>query len=287
MRHIFLETVAAEDAIEAIAEKTEGMDLAEIWKEYGYDIVIAVLILVVGWFAVKWICNLLQKTFVKRDVMGTSTKLLSTVIKFVLYFNVVLIAASVLDIPTTSVLALFSAFALSFSLALQDSLSLFASGVIIILSKPFTIGDFVEIPSEGISGFVSTVGLIHTRLVTGDNREVIIPNSLVTGNTLVNYSKMGLRRLDSTFSVSYNSDIALAKKTIMEVLEAEPTAEKEPKPTIMVTALSSSSVDIICKVYVKWDSYESLRGILNEKIKLAFDEKGIAFPYNQLDVHVK
>ncbi len=287
MRPVFLEAMSTEDAIEVIAEKTEGMGLSDIMREYGFDIIVAILVLVVGWFVVKWLCDIIQKAFVKREVMGTSTKMLGTIIKFVLYFNVVLVAASVLNIPTTSVLALFSAFALSFSLAIKDSLSLFASGVIILLAKPFVAGDFVEIPSEDVTGFVSTVGLIHTRFITGDNREIVIPNSIVTGNTLINYSKMGFRRLDLTFSISYNSDIALAKDTILEVLELEPLAEREPKPTVMVTALGASSVDIICKVYVKWDSYESLRGLLNEKVKLAFDSKGISFPYSQLDVHVK
>lgn len=287
MISVNMETEAAEDAFQVITERTEGMSFSEIWEKFGMEIIIAVAILIAGWFFVKWLSDTLQKALIKRGAVGASTKMLNTLIRFVLYFNVVLVAASVLDIPTNSVLALFSAFALAFSLAVKDSLALFASGVLILMSKPFSEGDFVEIPSEEVSGYVSTVGLIHTRLRTWDNKETVIPNSIVTGNTLINYSKMGIRRLDSTFSISYSSDIALAKRTILEVLENEPLAEKEPKPVVMVTALGASSVDIICKVYVKWDDYETLRGIVNEKVKLAFDERKIDFPFSQLDVHVK
>ena len=287
MKPVLLTASETEDAFQVISERTEGMNFGEIWEKFGLEMLIAAAILIFGWILVKWLSNALQNALIKRGAVGASTKMLKTIIRFVLYFNVVLVAASVLDIPTNSVLALFSAFALAFSLAIKDSLALFARGVIILLSKPFIEGDLVEIPSENVKGYVSSVGLIHTRLKTFDNREVIIPNSIVTGNTLINYSKRGLRRLDLTFSVSYSADIALAKRTIREVIEAEPLAEKEPEPVVMVITLGESSVDIICKVYVKWDEYDSLLGILNEKVKLAFDSRGIEFPFNQLDVHVK
>ena len=126
------------------------MNFGEIWEKFGLEMLIAAAILIFGWILVKWLSNALQNALIKRGAVGASTKMLKTIIRFVLYFNVVLIAASVLDIPTNSVLALFSAFALAFSLAIKDSLALFASGVIILLSKPFIEGDLVEIPSENV-----------------------------------------------------------------------------------------------------------------------------------------
>ncbi|MBR5310498.1 MAG: mechanosensitive ion channel family protein [Oscillospiraceae bacterium] len=296
MRNIFLsvdEAVAASESggtnesINAFLDTLGKMEISEIISKYGEKILWAAVTVIIGSVLVNWAVKIAMNYINKTGLAAGATKFLKGIITFLLYFLVILTAASVLDIPVTSVLAIFSVFTLAFSLAIKDIIALFASGITILASKPFSAGDFVEIPEEGVSGFVSEVGLIHTHLFTADNKEIIIPNSIVAADTLINYSKIGLRRLDSIFSVSYKEDFEKAKRVIREVVEKEPLVAKEKEPFIMVTALGANSIDIVCKVYVKWDNYETLRCSLNEKVKLAFDENNIEIPYSQLDVHMK
>lgn len=290
MKRILLTTAIGEESektLDAFLGSLEKMEPSEIVTKYGERLLWALVILIIGFVLVKWALNFIMKRVEKSNLAAGATKFVHGIIAFLLYFIVILTVASTLGIPITSVLAIFSVFTLAFSLAIKDIIALFASGITILASKPFKSGDFVEIPEEGISGFVSDVGLIHTHLFTADNKEIIIPNSIVAGDTIINYSKIGLRRLDAVFSVDYGDDFEKAKSIIKEVVENEPLVEKEKDIFIMVTSLAPSGIDIVCKVYVKWDSYEKLRCSLNEKIKIAFDKNGINIPYNQIDVHMK
>ena len=290
MKRILLTTAIGEESektLDAFLGSLEKMEPSEIVTKYGERLLWALVILIIGFVLVKWALNFIMKRVEKSNLAAGATKFVHGIIAFLLYFIVILTVASTLGIPITSVLAIFSVFTLAFSLAIKDIIALFASGITILASKPFKSGDFVKIPEEGISGFVSDVGLIHTHLFTADNKEIIIPNSIVAGDTIINYSKIGLRRLDAVFSVDYGEDFEKAKSIIREVVENEPLVEKEKDIFIMVTSLALSGIDIVCKVYVKWDSYEKLRCSLNEKIKIAFDKNGINIPYNQIDVHMK
>lgn len=273
--------------LDAFLETLKKMEPNEIMAKYGEKLLWAIVTLVAGAILVKWVLRIVMRYVEKSELAAGATNFIRGVAAFLLYFIVILTAASVLGIPVTSVLAIFSVFTLAFSLAIKDILALFASGITILFSKPFNAGDFVEIPEENVSGFVSEVGLIHTHLFTADNKEIIIPNSIVAADTLINYSKIGYRRLDAVYSIGYDEDFEKAKSIIRNVVDSEPLVEKDRDIFIMVTAMAPSSVDIVCKVYVKWDNYESLRCSLNEKIKIAFDENGITFPYNQIDVHMK
>ena len=275
------------ESIDAFLNTLEKMEFKEIITKYGESFLWAIITAIIGMFLVRWAINFIMRYVEKSNLAPGATKFLRGIVAFLLYFVVILTAASVLGIPVTSVLAIFSVFTLAFSLAIKDIIALFASGITILASKPFNAGDFVEIPEEGVSGYVSQVGLIHTHLFTADNKEIIIPNSIVAGNTLINYSKIGLRRLDSVYSIGYGEDFEKAKKIIREVVDSEPLVEKEKDIFIMVTAMGQSSIDIVCKVYVRWDSYETLRCRLNENVKLAFDANKIEIPYNQIDVHMK
>ncbi len=296
MKRILLtaeEAVAASESsvgtenLDAFLDTLEKMEPSEIISKYGEKLLWALVTVVVGALLVRWVLKIVMRYVEKSNLAAGATKFIHGIVAFLLYFIVILTAANVLGIPVTSVLAIFSVFTLAFSLAIKDIIALFASGITILFSKPFNAGDFVEIPEEGVSGFVSEVGLIHTHLFTADNKEIIIPNSIVAGDTLINYSKIGLRRLDSVFPIAYGEDFEKAKAIIRKVVEEEPLVEKEKDVFIMVTAFGQSSIDIVCKVYVKWDSYETLRCRLNEKIKLAFDENKIEIPYSQIDVHMK
>ena len=273
--------------LDAFLETLKKMEPNEIMAKYGEKLLWAIVTLVAGAILVKWVLRIVMRYVEKSELAAGATNFIRGVAAFLLYFIVILTGASVLGIPVTSVLAIFSVFTLAFSLAIKDILALFASGITILFSKPFNAGDFVEIPEENVSGFVSEVGLIHTHLFTADNKEIIIPNSIVAADTLINYSKIGYRRLDAVYSIGYGEDFEKAKSIIRNVVDSEPLVEKDRDIFIMVTAMGPSSVDIVCKVYVKWDNYERLRCSLNEKIKLAFDENGIEIPYNQIDVHMK
>ena len=275
------------ESLDAFLETLKKMEPSEVVAKYGENLLWGIVNIVIGIILTNWVINIIMRHIEKSELASGATKFIRGVVTFLLYFIVILSTANVMGIPITSVLAIFSVFTLAFSLAIKDIIALFASGITILLSKPFNAGDFVEIPEEGISGFVSDVGLIHTHLFTADNKEIIIPNSIVAGDTLINYSKIGLRRLDSVFSIGYGEDFEKAKAVIRKVIDEEPLVEKSKEPFIMVTALGPSGIDIVCKVYVKWDSFETLRCSLNEKVKKAFDENGIQIPYNQIDVHMK
>lgn len=276
----------ASSAIGVLEERTRGMSIAEIWDKYGYQIIAAILVLALGYFIAKAAGRFVKKYFAKKDAATGFTKFTVGIIKFVVYFSALLFAASIMDIPVTSVLALFSALALAFSLAVKDTLALFASGVMIVLSKPFVVGDFIEVPSENVTGYAEEVGFAHTHLRTADCKEVIIPNSIIASNTVLNYSRMKVRRLEMVFPVDYASDIALAKKLILEAAEEEPLVEKDRGKTVMVTNLASSAIEILFRAYVPWDSVVEAKGKLNEKIIEKFRENNVKFPFNQLDVHV-
>ena len=278
---------ASAKTMEALNDTLKKMEPGEIVSKYGERFLWAVITFVIGSIVVNWALKKIMSKVKSENIAPGATKFIHGIAAFLLYSIVILTCANMLGIPVTSVLAIFSVFTLAFSFAIKDIIALFASGITILASKPFNAGDFVEIPEEGVSGYVSEVGLIHTHLFTADNKEIFIPNSIVAGDTLINYSKIGFRRLDSVFTISYGSDFEKAKQIIREAVENEPLVEKEKDIFIMVTAMGPSGIDIICKVYVKWDSYETLRCRLNEKIKIAFDENKIEIPYNQIDVHMR
>lgn len=277
----------ASDAINVIEERTKGMSIAEIWGKYGYQMIAAVVVLVLGFFLAKAAGSFVKKYFVRRDAATGFTKFTVGILKFVIYFSALLAAASVMDIPITSVLALFSALALAFSLAVKDTLALFASGVMIVLSKPFAVGDFIELPSEEVSGYVKEVGFAHTHLRTADCKEVIIPNSVITSNTILNYSRMEVRRLELVFPVAYDTDIAFAKKLILEAAEEEPLIRNDKPRTALVTNLADSAIEILFKGYAPWDSIADAKGKMNERVIEKFRANNVEFPFNQLDVHMK
>lgn len=286
MRINFL-SASSENTIGLIEENVRGMSLAEIWEKYGYRIIAAAVVLIMGYFIAKAAAGIVKKYFIKQQASTGFSKFTVGIMKFLIYFAALLAAASLVDIPVNSVLALFSAFALAFSLAVKDTLALFASGVMIVLSKPFVVGDFIEIPSEEVKGYVEEVGFAHTHLRTADNKEVIIPNSIVTSQTLLNYSKMEVRRLELVFSIAYDSDIALAKKLILEAAEEEPLISKDRLRTATVNNLGSSAIEIVFKGYVPWDSIADATGKINERVIEKFRRNKVEFPFNQLDVHMR
>jgi small conductance mechanosensitive channel len=174
---------------------------------------------------------------------------------------------------------------LAIGLALQGSLQNFAAGFMLLIFRPFKAGDFVE--AAGTSGIIETIGIFSTKLYTGDNKEVIIPNGAIYSSNIINYSSRQTRRIDMIFAVSYSDDIRLAKETILKVISEDKRVLTDPAPEVAVGELAASSVNFVVRPWVKADDYWAVKFSLNENIKLAFDANNITIPFPQTDVILK
>jgi small conductance mechanosensitive channel len=197
---------------------------------------------------------------------------------------VVLAALGQLGVQTTSFIAVLGAAGLAVGLALQGSLSNFAAGVMIIIFRPFKIDDYIE--GGGVSGVVKAIHIFTTTLTTPDNKRVIVPNSKMMGDNIVNYSAEGTRRVDLTASISYGDSIDKAKAALMDLLAKDPRVLKDPAPFIGVSAMAESSVDFAVRPWVKVEDYWDVFFALNEAIKKRFDAEGLSIPFPQRDVHL-
>ena len=201
------------------------------------------------------------------------------------YITLFLIKLMKRSLNTSGLLAALSAAAVAVALALKDSLSSIAGGIILLLTRRFQTGDYVCINGE--SGNVVQIDMMHTVLKTLDNRHVVIPNSIVVNSQVVDYSSEETRRLDLTFSVSYDNDTEAVKRVITDTVLADSAVFKDPAPFVGITEYAASSVDFTAQVWCKTSDYLSLSFRLREEMRAAFDENGISIPYNQLDVHIK
>ena len=246
-----------------------------------------VLIVLVGWIAVgiitKILRNALTKAKTKLDI--SLINFFVTAANICLKLLIVLSALNNLGISTTGLIAAFSAAAVAISLALKDSLGNIASGIIILISRPFSTGDLID--AGGSLGTVARIDMIHTTLRTPDNRLIVIPNGQLMNMTITDYSKEPTRRLDLTFGISYDNDPEKAKAIIMDTVKAHPMSLNEPEPFVRVSEHADSAVIITLRVWCKTENYWTLHFDLLEQVRTAFDKNGISIPYNQLDVHVK
>ena len=197
---------------------------------------------------------------------------------------VIIASLNRLGVNTTSLVALLGAAGLAIGLSLQDSLKNFAAGVMIILFKPFKLGDFVE--AGGATGVVENISIFSTKFKTGDNKEVIVSNGNIYGGMIVNYTAKETRRIDMVIGIGYNDDIKKAKNIITEILDADERILLDPAPSVSIGELGDSSVNFNVRPWVKTEDYWAVRSDTLEKIKLAFDENGISIPYPQMDVHL-
>jgi len=202
-----------------------------------------------------------------------------------LLIMVLVAALDQLGVNTNSLIAMLGAAGIAIGLALQSSLQNFAAGFMLLIFRPFKAGDYVETATT--AGTIDSIGIFSTKLHTGDNKEVIIPNGAIYSSNIVNYSSRKTRRIDMVFSVSYSDNIRLAKEIILRVIEAEERVLKEPAAEVVVGELAASSVNFFVRPWVKADDYWAVRFALNEKVKLAFDENKITIPYPHVDVNVK
>jgi small conductance mechanosensitive channel len=231
------------------------------------------------------ITNLVKKLMGKAKMDTILVNFIGSIIKSVLLLFVVIAALDQLGVNTTSLIALIGAAGLAIGLALQGSLQNLASGVMLIIFRPFTAGDFVD--AGGAMGVVEEIGIFTTTMRTGDNKEVIVPNGALFGGIITNYSKRDTRRVDMVFGIGYGDDIRKAKDIITGIIEADERILKDPAPLVAVGELADSSVNFNVRPWVKSADYWGVYFDLNEKIKMAFDDNGISIPFPQMDVHIE
>jgi len=220
----------------------------------------------------------------KARVDDTLIVFTSSILRYLLLLFVIIAALSQLGVDTTSMVALIAAAGLAIGLSLQGSLQNFAAGVLIIMLRPFNKGNFVEVGSS--MGTVETINIFNTTLRTPDNRLVIIPNSNIIGGPITNFSAMETRRVDMVFSIGYDDDLRQAKQLLEEILAADARVLKEPAPVVALSELGASSVDFICRPWVKASDFWPVKWDITTQVKLRFDEAGLTIPYAQMDVHL-
>jgi small conductance mechanosensitive channel len=288
------ETVAKiDEAAEAVASmdpqtileflQSNGLDGSTL-VSFGKNVIIALLIFYVGKFVISLVVRALRKIMRKQEVDKTLETFVCNLVRIALLVVVVIAAIGALGIQTTSFIAIFGAAGLAVGLALQGSLSNFAAGVLIVLFRPYRVGDFIE--AAGIAGAVEQVQILTTVLRTGDNKRIIVPNGQIMDSIITNYSANETRRVDMVVGVSYSDDLDKVRATLQELIDAEDRILDDPAPTIAVSELADSSVNFVVRPWVKTPDYWGVMFDLTEAIKKRFDQEDISFPFPQQDVHL-
>ncbi|MEG0456716.1 MAG: mechanosensitive ion channel, partial [Oscillospiraceae bacterium] len=249
---------------------------------YGGKILLAIIILIIGFLLIKGVLKLVKKSLKKSKLSITVHKFFLSSIKIFLWVILILTILQIFNVPTTSLIALLSVFGLAISLAVQGSLSNVAGGIIILFSRPFEVGDYVKVGD--VEGVVKSINILHTTLDTVDNKAIYITNGEVSNGKIINFSGEENRRLDIIFSISYLNDFEKAKELIKQYIENHPLALKDPQPLVRVCEYASSSINIVSRVWVKTENYWDLNFDMLENIKKLFDENQIIIPHDQLDV---
>ncbi|MBU8933828.1 MAG: mechanosensitive ion channel [candidate division Zixibacteria bacterium] len=261
-----------------------GDKIVEWAVAYGPMIIGALAILIIGRIVVGIITGIVRRLMKKANVDDTLISFVVAMTRIGLMVFVLLASLNQLGVQTTSFIAIIGAAGLAIGLALQGSLSNFASGVMLIIFRPFKNGDFVE--AGGSTGVVEAIGIFSTIMRTGDNKRVIIPNSNITGGNIVNYSAKETRRIDLVFGIGYDDDLKKAKGILERLMIEDDRILKDPAPVVAVSELADSSVNFVVRPWVKTADYWVVLWDLTEKVKLTFDAEGISIPYPQQDVHM-
>ncbi len=256
----------------------------ELVTTFGVKIIAAIAILVVGRWVAKALTNVVRRVMDRTDVGEMLSRFVGKLIYVALLAFVVLAAINQLGIQTTSFIAVIGAAGLAIGLALQGSLSNFASRILIIMLRPHKVADSIE--AGGTAGTVEEVQIFQTVLKSPDNRAIFVPNTQIMSGTITNYSRKSERRVNLTASVGYNDDLDKVKQVLTDILAKDDRVLEEPAPTIAIMELADSSINFVVRPWVKSADYWPLYFDLNERIKKRFDEEGISIPFPQRDVHV-
>lgn len=262
----------------------EKLDLVNKIIDKIPSLIIAVILIFAGFFLSRIVSKLLVKAMKAKNVDPSVYNFIKRTVS-VLIKGAFILSALSMFFNIGSLVAAVGAAGVAASLGLQDSVAQFASGIQILLNHPFKNGDFVEV--NGIRGNVADIRFMNTVITTVDNKRIIVPNSHITTNHIINYSAENIRRIDLIYSIGYGDDMAKAKNVILNVAECNELIIKDPAPQVFVDSHESSGINLVAKVWCKGTDYWDVYYQMQETVKLAFDENGISIPYNQLDVHVK
>lgn len=252
--------------------------------EFAANALIALALFFVGRIVARTLTKGVRKILQAQNVDQILETFLCNLVYWLVMVFVIIAAINQIGIATTSLIAVMGAAGLAIGLALQGSLSNFAAGVLIVIFRPYRVGDYVA--AAGVSGSVMQVQILTTILLSGDNKQIVVPNAQILNSVITNYSAQDSRRVDLTFGVSYQDDLGKVRKTIKELVDADTRILENPECLIAVAELADSSVNFTVRPWVKTENYWDVKYALTESIKNRFDSEGISFPYPQRDVHV-
>ena len=268
-----------------------GVDWAGLYEEFqmvgldfGIRLIAAIAIFFIGRIVVHFVTKGIRKVMESQEVDKILQSFVSNLVYWALMIFVVVAAINQVGVQTSSLIAIVGAAGLAIGLAMQGSLANFAAVVLIVMFRPYRVGDFVE--AAGIAGSVLQVGILTTVLKTGDNKQIIVPNAQIMGSIITNYSANDTRRVDLVIGVGYDDDIDKARDTLQALVDADDRILKDPSCLIAVSELADSSVNFVVRPWVKSVDYSAVNFALTEAIKKRFDKEGISFPYPQQDVHL-
>lgn len=253
---------------------------------FGVKILVALIIYLIGKKIIKIIIKLIDRTLDKTGADIGVVNFINSVVRILLYIVLALIIGGQFGVSTTSVVALVGSAGLAISLALQGSLSNFAGGVLLLILKPFKIGDYIIEQSTGNEGTVTDIDIFYTKLLTVDNKMVAMPNGNLINSSITNVTNEDFRRLDIIVGISYDSDMKKAKDIIMDILKSDPSGVHDKEMVVFVSDLADSAVMIGGRMWVKTEEYWQARWRVIEEVKLEFDKHKITIPFNQLDVNI-
>ncbi len=259
-------------------------EITNIALDYGPKVIGAIVVWIIGSIIVKSLANLVGKLMDKRNMDESLKPFLKSLISALLKTMLVITVLGMLGIEMTSFIAILGAAGLAVGMALSGTLQNFAGGVMILIFKPFKVGDFIE--AQGYAGVVKEIQIFNTIITTGDNKVIIIPNGGLSTSSLTNYSTMPTRRVDWTFGIGYGDDVDKAKEVLKRLMAEDSRILKDPEPFIAVSELADSSVNFVVRAWVNGADYWGVFFDMNEKVYKTFDKEGLNIPYPQMDVHV-
>ena len=255
--------------------------------QFALQVILALVVFFIGTKLIKWIRKLVKKSLEKANVDVGVSQFIDSLLKFLLYFLLIFLIGTKFGLDATSVAAVLASAGVAIGLALQGSLSNFAGGVLILLLKPFVVGDYIIENGNKQEGTVAEIQIFYTKLRTVDNKIIVIPNGALANNSLINVTAQKERRVDLSVSVSYDADLKKVKEVIDNVLKTDEAVLKDKDIVVFVDNLADSSVVIGARSWVASEDYWTAKWRMLENIKVALDENGISIPYPQVDVHVK
>lgn len=263
--------------------------LPDLVKDYlvpfGIKLVAAIVVLLLGRWVIKLIKKALTKVMTRRKMDPSLSSFLMSLVSVLLTFLLIIAIVGILGVNTSSLVALLASAGLAIGMALSGTLQNFAGGVMIMLFKPFKVGDFIS--AQGYEGVVNEIQIFNTHVLTPDNKEVILPNGSLSTGAMTNFSKQGTRRVDWSFSIAYGDDYDKAKSLLLRLCDEDGRIQKTPGPFVELGKLNNSSVDITVRVWVDAADYWAVFFSMNEKVYKAFATEGLSIPFPQMDVHMR